>query len=310
MRDCPVVKELVGVEFPVSVHVWMVPLAGAKPGVVPDRAYTCSVALPENVKFEIVGAVANTTLPEPVAVVDPVPPLATGKVPVTPVVRGSPVTFVSVPEVGVPRIGVTKVGLVDSTLLPVPVEVVTPVPPLSTGTTPAELMVDMMAKSAPFQATRAAVPGCTATPTTAVPAPLMYVGKIPVELFITTYVLLCAGAVIVRAPVRTPVRRITACRAWFVARVVADSVTSASVLRVVVPATASSSRDVIELLTVSPHVPDSSPDTGRAKPRSDVAAVVIGLPYVVGALYLRPGIKSSAAGSLQTGWLSSIGGSR
>ena len=37
------------------------------------------------------------------------------------------------PEVGVPRIGVTKVGEVDNTLLPDPVDVVTPVPPLSTA---------------------------------------------------------------------------------------------------------------------------------------------------------------------------------
>lgn len=308
MRDWPVVKELVGVEFPVSVHVWMVPLAGAKPGVRPDNAYTCSVALPVKVRFAIVGAVASTTSPVPEAAVAPVPPLATGKVPVTPVVRGSPVTFVSVPEVGVPRIGVTNVGLVDSTLLPEPVEVVTPVPPLRTGTTPTELIVDMMAKSKPFQATNEAVPLATDTPSVA--APLMTEGKPPVVRFTTTYVLLCEGAVIVRIVARAPVSNKTACRAWFVARVVADSVTSASVLRVVVPATASSSRDVMELLTVSPHVPDSSPDTGRAKPKSDVAAVVIGLPYVVGALYLRPSIKSSAEGSLQTVWLSSTGGSR
>jgi hypothetical protein len=52
-------------------------------------------------------------------------------------------------------------------------------------------------------------------------------------------------------------------------------------------------------LTVSPHVPDNSPVTGRAKPKSDVAAVVIGLPYVVGALYIRPRIKSSAGGFFQ-----------
>lgn len=40
------------------------------------------------------------------------------------------------PEVGVPRTGVTSVGLVDNTTLPVPVEVVTPVPPLATGKVP------------------------------------------------------------------------------------------------------------------------------------------------------------------------------
>ena len=35
-----------------------------------------------------------------------------------------------------PRIGVTSVGDVDSTVLPVPVEVVTPVPPLAIGKMP------------------------------------------------------------------------------------------------------------------------------------------------------------------------------
>ena len=39
----------------------------------------------------------------------------TGRLPVTPVVRGKPVAFVSVALVGVPRIGVTNVGDVDST---------------------------------------------------------------------------------------------------------------------------------------------------------------------------------------------------
>jgi len=40
------------------------------------------------------------------------------------------------PEVGVPSSGVVNVGLVDNTTLPVPVEVVTPVPPLATGSVP------------------------------------------------------------------------------------------------------------------------------------------------------------------------------
>ena len=80
-----------------------------------------------------VGEVASTLAPDPVDVVTPVPPLATGSVPVTPVVSGSPVQLVSVPEVGVPKTGVTKVGEVDKTLLPDPVEVVTPVPPEATG---------------------------------------------------------------------------------------------------------------------------------------------------------------------------------
>jgi len=59
--------------------------------------------------------------------------LVTGRLPVTPVVNGKPVALVSVPDVGVPRIGVIKVGDVDKTLSPVPVLVVTPVPPFTTG---------------------------------------------------------------------------------------------------------------------------------------------------------------------------------
>ena len=80
-----------------------------------------------------VGLVDRTFAPEPVLVVTPVPPLATGSVPVTPVVSGKPVAFVRVPDVGVPRIGVTSVGLVASTFAPEPVLVVTPVPPEVTG---------------------------------------------------------------------------------------------------------------------------------------------------------------------------------
>jgi hypothetical protein len=111
-----------------------------------------------------VGLVARTKLPEPVEDVVPVPPEATGSVPVvrtdvleaytapfavndarpvpplpvasvpvTPVLSGRPEQLESVPLVGVPRTGVTSVGLEDRTTLPVPVEVVTPVPPLATG---------------------------------------------------------------------------------------------------------------------------------------------------------------------------------
>jgi hypothetical protein len=86
-----------------------------------------------------VGEVDNTTLPVPVDVVTPVPPLSTGSVPVTPVVSGRPVQEVNVPEVGVPRTGVVKVGDVDNTTLPLPVLVVTPVPPLATASVPAKV---------------------------------------------------------------------------------------------------------------------------------------------------------------------------
>ena len=51
----------------------------------------------------IVGLVPNTLAPLPVDEVTPVPPLATGNVPVTPVVIGRPVQLVSVPLEGVPK---------------------------------------------------------------------------------------------------------------------------------------------------------------------------------------------------------------
>lgn len=59
------------------------------------------------------------------AVVAFVPPFANGKVPVTPVVSGSPVQLVKVPEDGVPSAGVTSVGLVANTKAPEPVSPVT-----------------------------------------------------------------------------------------------------------------------------------------------------------------------------------------
>ena len=52
-------------------------------------------------------ATAETVEPAPtktpVAVVSPVPPLPTGKVPVTPVERGNPVALVNTPDAGVPN---------------------------------------------------------------------------------------------------------------------------------------------------------------------------------------------------------------
>ena len=44
------------------------------------------------------------------------------------------------PEVGVPSKGVTNVGEFDNTLLPEPVDVVTPVPPFATGSVPVTLV--------------------------------------------------------------------------------------------------------------------------------------------------------------------------
>jgi hypothetical protein len=82
---------------------------------------TPEVGVPSN-GVTNVGEVDRTTEPVPVEVVTPVPPLATGNVPVTPVVKGKPVALVNVAEVGVPKMGVTNVGLVaNATTVPVPV---------------------------------------------------------------------------------------------------------------------------------------------------------------------------------------------
>jgi hypothetical protein len=89
-----------------------------------------------NVGEFIVGELLNTRLPVPVDIDVPEPPLAIGKIPVTPVVKGKPVVLVKTPEVGVPRRGVIRVGEVLNTTEPVPVDVVTPVPPLVTAKVP------------------------------------------------------------------------------------------------------------------------------------------------------------------------------
>ena len=84
-----------------------------------------------------VGLVANTTAPVPVSSVKAAAKLALEGVarnaatlvpkPLTPVLIGRPVQFVSVPEVGVPKSGVTNVGLVANTAEPVPVSFVSAV---------------------------------------------------------------------------------------------------------------------------------------------------------------------------------------
>jgi hypothetical protein len=104
-----------------------------------------------------VGELANTKAPEPVSsdtaearladegvprnVATPVPR------PETPVEIGRPVRFVATPEAGVPKAGVTRVGLFDRTTDPVPVEEVTPVPPLATGKVPVISEVERLTAS-------------------------------------------------------------------------------------------------------------------------------------------------------------------
>ena len=71
-------------------------------------------------------AVGDAQVPSPRQKVDdvaevPLFKFVTGRLPVTPVVSGKPVAFVSVTLVGVPSKGVTNVGDVDSTTDPVPI---------------------------------------------------------------------------------------------------------------------------------------------------------------------------------------------
>ena len=118
----------------VAATLVTVPLPPEEAIVMPPDALVMVIPLPA------VNVVRVKPVPLPISncpfvgvAVKPVPPLAIGKVPVTPVVKGRPDALVNVTEVGVPRIGVTSVGEVDNTLLPEPVEVVTPVPPEVVG---------------------------------------------------------------------------------------------------------------------------------------------------------------------------------
>jgi hypothetical protein len=98
------------------------------------------------IRLALEGVPKKVATPVPKDVI-PVPPLATGKVPVTPVVRGRPVAFVKVAELGVPNAGVTSVGEFDNTTLVVPVLVVTPVPPLATPKVPVMSAVERLTAS-------------------------------------------------------------------------------------------------------------------------------------------------------------------
>ena len=103
--------------------------------------------------------------------------LETGRLPVTPVDNGKPVAFVSVTLVGVPKTGVVNVGLVDKTTLPVPVLVVTPVPPLATARVPASVIVPDVVIGPPL-VVRPVVPPATLIEVT-VPALAAGVAQVP-----------------------------------------------------------------------------------------------------------------------------------
>jgi hypothetical protein len=88
-----------------AVDVQIVPSeVSTLPEVPGETVFKADILLPNKTPLEV-------------KELEPVPPFATGKVPVTPVVRGKPVALVRVPEVGVPNTGATKVLLVNVVVL-------------------------------------------------------------------------------------------------------------------------------------------------------------------------------------------------
>ena len=107
-----------------------VPVVGSVTAVVPVTVNVVAKA-PDVVRFPPSVSVF-------VPLLTPVPPFAAGRIPVTPVVSGNPVAFVSTKADGVPKAGVVSVGLLLITTDPaVPVIVYSPtVPALSNNTRP------------------------------------------------------------------------------------------------------------------------------------------------------------------------------
>ena len=66
-------------------------------------------------------------------VVAPVPPLARGKVPVTPVASGNPVALVNTPDAGVPKAGAVKIGEVNVLFVKVSVPAIVASVPVAAG---------------------------------------------------------------------------------------------------------------------------------------------------------------------------------
>jgi len=215
----------------------------------------------------------------------PVPPLATGNRPVTPVDKGRPVALVSVPLEGVPKAGVTSVGLLDSTLLPVPVEVVTPVPPLVTGS------------AAPrVKALKCVTASITFTPFTyrCISAPLGTVMPVPADVFTvmlwppdvllwTRYCFSIVGTISCRVAVKLPTDVALRTKARAVCRA-GPNRSVRSIVRLVSvkntglpkPVMACSIAVPMLVLVVSPHVFDCSPLPISSNFRSEkVLAMII-----------------------------------
>jgi hypothetical protein len=93
------------------------------------------VEFPMDVTAPVRLALVTTVAALPIEVT---PPVKLAFVVTLPAVKPDavPVMFVPTKDVGVPRAGVTKVGLFDKTTATDPVDEVTPVPPLDTGSVP------------------------------------------------------------------------------------------------------------------------------------------------------------------------------
>lgn len=104
-----------------------------------------------------------------------------------------PVMLVPTRAEGVPRAGVTRVGEVDNTVFPVPVLVVTPVPPLATASVPARVMVPA-AVMGPPDVVSPVVPPETSTEVT-VPEPPPNVCQVAVVEEVATRACPLVGAV-------------------------------------------------------------------------------------------------------------------
>jgi len=105
---------LVGIVVPLMLVAVATPRTGVtKVGLVASTKEPVPVSsVTAAARFALDGVPRNVATPVPSEVI-PVPPLATGRVPVTPVVKGNPVALVSTPDTGVPRAGAVKVLLVS-----------------------------------------------------------------------------------------------------------------------------------------------------------------------------------------------------
>jgi len=113
--------KLVSVGLP--VQLLKSPLAGVPKTGVTSVGLVANTKEPVPVSFVTAAAkLAEDGVPKKVAMpapklVIPVPPLATGRVPIMPVVKGKPVQLVNKPDWGVPNKGVIKAELVNKLAL-------------------------------------------------------------------------------------------------------------------------------------------------------------------------------------------------